>query len=694
MHDPAATLKDLSTRPNSQPVNMPTGRTKFLYPSGSQPLQGYTIKRGIGVGGFGEVYFAISDAGKEVALKRILRNLDIELRGVRQCLNLKHVNLISLWDIRTSESGESWVVMEYVPGGSLREMCEAYPKGLPEDQVKTWFASIAAGVAYLHEKGIVHRDLKPGNIFYDEDEQVVKIGDYGLSKFISCSRRSGQTESVGTFHYMAPEIGKGVYGKQIDIYAMGIILFELLTGDVPFNGESSQEIIMKHLTAAPDLTTVPAEFRPVIEKSLLKDPDDRYANVPEMLADLPWPDVAENSEKIVTRNSIGPIGSNSNSTEPTVAGTDTPLLGLRQEFNSQPGADIIFGEVQQSSPGNRPDGSIEIVEDVQVVPENQNLHTRLTVAHERPLTVVDQYATQATKKWWQGNLPTPVKVVLLACLSIACVQNAQVIIIASLVAGLGYLLFYAYRVFTEKPKPSSAEEASAAQSSEATALDFETKLRKHIGLKDFGDKSAELLGSTLIATVTSIVICSLSLLMDGAPVNPTIESIAIFVWMALISSLASCGLLACGKLWESRSGSNWTRRLIGALMGAALGAFAYGVALLLEIDFADLSSNDSFLGSHTLPQIQLGVFTGYLVFFAGILAIVRWWRQVDPIRAVRISLAAVGLCWLWAVVFSQLLGFSPVLHSIIALATSVSVQLAAPWLNASFRKNVQRSNAI
>ena len=97
MHDPAATLKDLSTRPNSQPVNMPTGRTKFLYPSGSQPLQGYTIKRGIGVGGFGEVYFAISDAGKEVALKRILRNLDIELRGVRQCLNLKHVNLCLLY---------------------------------------------------------------------------------------------------------------------------------------------------------------------------------------------------------------------------------------------------------------------------------------------------------------------------------------------------------------------------------------------------------------------------------------------------------------------------------------------------------------------------------------------------------------------------------------------------------------------
>ena len=101
----------------------------------------------------------------------------------------------------------------------------------------------------------MHRDLKPGNIF--EDSGYVKIGDYGLSKFISTSRRSGQTESVGTFHYMAPEIGKGVYGKEIDIYALGIVLFEMLTGRTPFDGESSQEIIMKHLTADPDLSGVP-----------------------------------------------------------------------------------------------------------------------------------------------------------------------------------------------------------------------------------------------------------------------------------------------------------------------------------------------------------------------------------------------------------------------------------------------------
>jgi len=200
------------------PVEEPRGSTmKFTYPSGSSPLNGYTIKRGIGRGGFGEVYYATSDAGKEVALKLIRRNLDVELRGVRQCLNLKHPNLVGLYDIKTDTMDDRWVVMEHVSGESLADAIERNPNGMPVDQALFWMHGISAGVAYLHDHGIVHRDLKPGNIF--SDEGIVKIGDYGLSKFISCSRRSGQTESVGTVHYMAPEIANGRYGREIDTYA-------------------------------------------------------------------------------------------------------------------------------------------------------------------------------------------------------------------------------------------------------------------------------------------------------------------------------------------------------------------------------------------------------------------------------------------------------------------------------------------
>ena len=214
---------------------------RFAYPGGSKPLDGYTIKRGIGHGGFGEVYYATSDAGKEVALKLIRRSLDVELRGIKQCLNLKHPNLLSIYDMRQDERGDHWVVMEYVSGDGLDETIAAHPNGLPVEEALAWFHGIAAGVAYLHDHGIVHRDLKPGNIFSDEGR--VKIGDYGLSKFISCSRRSGHTESVGTVHYMAPEVANGRYGKEIDIYALGIILYEMLTGRVPFEGESVGEVL-------------------------------------------------------------------------------------------------------------------------------------------------------------------------------------------------------------------------------------------------------------------------------------------------------------------------------------------------------------------------------------------------------------------------------------------------------------------
>ena len=210
---------------------------KFTYGNGDRPLAGYTIKRGVGIGGFGEVYFAINDAGKEVALKRIQRNLDVEVRGVRQCLNLKHPNLIALFDIQFDQEEQGWIVMEYVSGGNLRDLVERYPTGLPMPELCHWFGQIVAGVTYLHEHGVVHRDLKPANIF--EDQGIVKIGDYGLSKYISCSRRGGQTESVGTFHYMAPEIGKGEYGKEIDVYAMGVMLYEMATGIVPFDGDST-----------------------------------------------------------------------------------------------------------------------------------------------------------------------------------------------------------------------------------------------------------------------------------------------------------------------------------------------------------------------------------------------------------------------------------------------------------------------
>src|SRR5262245_21681806 len=254
---------------------------KFSYSSGQRPLDGFTLKRGIGRGGFGEVYFAISDGGKEVALKLVRGDQQIELRGVAHCLNLKHPNLVALYDLRKDSQGDHWVVMEYVAGEPLNAVLMRHPGGLPRELAREWFLGLSRAVGHLHDHGIVHRDLKPGNVFLENG--TVKVGDYGLSKSIGSSQRTAQTMSVGTVHYMAPEISTGNYNKQIDTYAAGIILYEMLTRHGPFQGESAGEILMKHLTAPPDLSRLPAEYVPVVAKALAKNPTQRHAGMAEMV---------------------------------------------------------------------------------------------------------------------------------------------------------------------------------------------------------------------------------------------------------------------------------------------------------------------------------------------------------------------------------------------------------------------------
>ena len=169
--------------------------------------------------------------------------------------------------------------MEYVAGEPLGQVLNRHPNGLPVDLAAEWFLSLARAVGYLHDHGIVHRDLKPANVFIENG--IVKVGDYGLCKSMSTSGRQ-QTQTVGTVHYMAPEISTGNYNKQIDIYACGVMLYEMLTGKVPFDGETDGEILMKHLTATPNLDGVPDAFRPVVEQALDKNPLKRYATMTEM----------------------------------------------------------------------------------------------------------------------------------------------------------------------------------------------------------------------------------------------------------------------------------------------------------------------------------------------------------------------------------------------------------------------------
>jgi len=256
----------------------------YQYKYGDRPLEGYTIQRAAGRGGFGEVYYAISDSGRQVALKAVQSYEQIEVRGISQCMNLKSPHLITIFDVKYNDKGRPFVIMEYVSGPALSDLLKESPGGLGTQKAAFFLREIGKGLSYLHECGIVHRDLKPGNIFYENG--YVKIGDYGLTKAISTSHHVSHTITVGTVHYMAPEIGAGNYDRSVDIYALGILLYEMLTGQVPFLGSSPAEILMKHMTAAPDLSNIDEPFARVIRRALAKDPAERYQTVQEMVEDV------------------------------------------------------------------------------------------------------------------------------------------------------------------------------------------------------------------------------------------------------------------------------------------------------------------------------------------------------------------------------------------------------------------------
>lgn len=256
----------------------------YRYQHGERPLEGYTIQHGLGRGGFGEVYYAVSDSGREVALKAVQNYEDIELRGIKHCMNLKHPQLVSIFDIRHNTQGLPFVIMEYIDGPSLRDILDSHPEGLGPAKSAFMLKEIARGLTYLHDCGVVHRDLKPHNVFYEQG--VVKIGDYSLSKAISSSHRSGHTMTVGTVHYMAPEIGVGRYDSTVDIYALGVLLYEMLTGQPPFTGDSMGEVLMKHVAGDVDVSGIDQPFARVICKALSKEPADRYQTAQEMVDDL------------------------------------------------------------------------------------------------------------------------------------------------------------------------------------------------------------------------------------------------------------------------------------------------------------------------------------------------------------------------------------------------------------------------
>jgi eukaryotic-like serine/threonine-protein kinase len=256
----------------------------------------YLITRKLGSGGMAKVYLAEDqELGRRVAIKilddRHASDAQFVERFRREAQNaggLSHPNIVSIYD-RGEAAGSYYIAMEYVEGRTLKELILARgpsPIGIAIDYSR----QILSALRFAHRKGIVHRDIKPHNMIVDGDGRV-KVMDFGIAR-AGASQMTEAGSIIGTAQYLSPEQARGAPVDQTsDLYSTGIVLYELLTGTVPFNGETPVEIAMKHLSETPDPPSahrpeVPRDLDYVVLRALGKDPSDRYHSAEEMDSDL------------------------------------------------------------------------------------------------------------------------------------------------------------------------------------------------------------------------------------------------------------------------------------------------------------------------------------------------------------------------------------------------------------------------
>jgi hypothetical protein len=623
-------MNDAVVQNNATP--QPKKSAGFTFAPGTKPLPDYTIKRGLGEGGFGEVYFAHSEAGKEVALKVIRRHLDIELRGVSQCLNLKHPNLVALYDVRVDAEGNHWIVMEYVAGERLCDALVRHPRGLPLDEALSWLRGVAAGVEYLHQNGIVHRDLKPANLF--RENGVVKIGDYGLSKFISASRRSGHTESVGTVHYMAPEIAGGRYGKEIDVYSLGVILCEMLTGRVPFDGESVGEILMKHLSSEPDLSGLAEPYRGAIAAALHKDPAQRpalgdYVRCVTGGAPLPTPPV------IAPRPIAAPVA---------------PFPPRKQE----PAATMPHPSSATSANGQQAFVWLFTAAAIAVGLLVAMYFVRHSV-DSASVAVPEMVGAPAP-----NLLPAP-----------TVVQHQPTMIHSTPTWGLSILSLGVLGVVFASVWAMRRMIAGPARDSRIAADD--PVIAAPPTWRTF---ATDLTGSWLVLFVTSAIISRLLLLIQGG--KPEFEQI---VWAAATTFLAAA-LIALVEKWPGEAERRrHGRRLRSSLIGAVVGTASFFLADYMKVAFPTEYSLSSIVGVDVWPECYVDgrptwlAFAGYfgLVFF-----VLDWQRVFDPRRKQAWRLGDTAVAVFWAYLIHLVFPFPQLWGILVIAGTYLSLPFVFP----------------
>jgi serine/threonine-protein kinase len=270
------------------------GRASRIFPT----IPGYEFLQRLGQGGMGVVYKARQlSLNRLVALKMIKDDFPSEAdqerfrREAHAVALLEHPHIVRVYEFAQSEEGRPYFVMELVEGPDLGKKLAEGP--VPLRQAAEWTATLARPVQHAHDRGIIHRDLKPANVLFTPDG-VAKITDFGLAKQLGSLGQTQTGQILGTPGYMAPEQAGGK-GKQVgpatDVYALGAILYTLLTGRPPFQGESAMDTLMQVMTAElippsalrPDC---PPDLEDICRKCLRKCPEQRYASAQALADDL------------------------------------------------------------------------------------------------------------------------------------------------------------------------------------------------------------------------------------------------------------------------------------------------------------------------------------------------------------------------------------------------------------------------
>ncbi|MFN8419748.1 MAG: protein kinase [Anaerolineae bacterium] len=310
----------------------------------------YTLIARIGRGGMAEVYKAMQpNLDRYVAIKLLHPFLaddpDFRERFEREARNvarLKHANIVQVYDFEYDADSESYyMVMELIEGRTLKEYLESlgYDRIPLPDALRITKVALEA-LSYAHGRGMIHRDLKPANLMLEHDGRVV-LTDFGIAKIVTGNQFTASGGMVGTPAYMSPEQGLGENSdERTDLYSMGVILFQMVTGKLPFDGETPLATVLKHMNdpippiraLSPD---VPESIEKVIVKAMQKQPEDRYQTAEDMLADV---NAVSNGMKPVIADGKAPQGKRasqittmaSRPTSPRTANTDTPVLSRRE----------------------------------------------------------------------------------------------------------------------------------------------------------------------------------------------------------------------------------------------------------------------------------------------------------------------------------------------------------------------------